>query len=538
MKRYISFLLAAIMLLTLLPVSAAADSSMTASEDMKTIIKGYESCALDAYQNDGETYYTIGYGHYGPDVYPGMHISASQANEYFEQDIKRFEKAVNSYNTKYNLNLTQNQFDALVSFTYGVGDGFLDVYPSSSWRISKYIKSGFKDANGNRIPDLEIADAMGVICSSNKKILDGLVYRRLAETNIFFFNQYLFINKYTDVSSHFVAVRIEANGGSIANGNRIVFYYNNQPYGDLPKVTRSGYNLAYWKDASGNKVTNSTVASGKIIDLTAVWTTGAVPAKYTLNVVNGTGSGSYEAGAKVQITPNQKTGYTFDHWNVSGGTVSTENGKYYITMPKNNVTATAYYTHTCAYGDNCPSKKFKDVQPDFWAHDSIGFVVSEGLFYGTDSDKFSPGLTMTRGMLITVLYRLAGNPAVEGIENPFTDVKEDAYYCMPILWAHSKHIANGYDDETFRPNQELTREQLATFLHRYANNMGFDTSNYTDLGKYADARSVSEFARESMCWAVGEGIIKGTTTTTLSPTKSASRAEVATMIMRFAGGAL
>ena len=130
------------------------------------------------------------------------------------------------------------------------------------------------------------------------------------------------------------------------------------------------------------------------------------------------------------------------------------------------------------------------------------------------------------------------SPDIGEIENPFTDVAEDAYYYKPILWAHTKHIANGYADETFRPGQELTREQLATFLHRYANNMGFDTNKYTDLGKFNDAKNVSEFARESMCWAVSEGIINGTTTTTLSPTKSASRAEVATMIMRFAGGAL
>lgn len=529
MKRYISFLLAALMLLTLLPVSAAADSSMTASDNVKLMIKSYEGCKLTAYILPNESNYTIGYGHSGPDVYAGMTITQAQAEAYFEQDIRTFENTVNKYNTEYKLNLTQGQFDALVSITYNFGAYWVEYY-KDSWRLARYVANGFKDSSGNKLSDLEIADAMAVLCSSGGTILNGLLKRRLCEANMFFYNEYR-----TDWS-HFCAVIFDRKCSP--NGNRVAVYYSNLPYGNLPSPTNGNMRLAYWQDSNGNKITNSTIATSMVLNVSAVWTTTPAPAKYTLNVVNGTGSGSYEAGAKVQITPNQKTGYTFDHWNVSGGTVSKENGKYYITMPKNNVTATAFYSHTCTYGDNCPAKKFTDIQPDFWAHDSVGFVVSEGLFNGTAPNKFSPSLTMTRGMLITVLYRLAGSPEIEGIENPFKDVKEDAYYYAPILWAHSKHIANGYADETFRPNQELTREQLATFLHRYANNMGFDTNSYTDLGKFNDAKNVSEFARESMCWAVGEGIINGTTPTTLSPTKSASRAEVATMIMRFAGGAL
>lgn len=529
MKRYISFLLAAVMLLTLLPVSAAADSSMTASDNIKLIIKSYEGCRLTAYILPNESNYTIGWGHSDPSIYAGQTITQEEADALFEEDIKIFEDAVNGYNTKYKLNLTQSQFDALISITYNFGAYWVEYY-KDSWRLAKYVANGFKDSNGNKIPELEIADAMAVLCSSGGDILPGLIKRRLCEANLFFYNEYR-----TD-SSHFCAVVFDRKCSP--SGNRLAVYYSGQPYGNLPSPTNGSQRLDYWEDSDGNKITNSTVATSMVISVTPVWTSSAAPATYKLTVVNGTGSGSYKAGEKIRIAPNQKTGYTFDHWEVSGGTVKTENGKYYITMPKNAVTATAVYSHNCEYGDNCPAKQFKDINEDFWAHDSIGFVVSEGLFNGTAQGKFSPGLTMTRGMLITVLYRLAGSPDVEGLDNPFTDVPADSYYCAPILWAHSKHIANGYQDETFRPENQLTREQLATFLHRYANNMGFDTNNYADLDKYSDAKSVSEFARESMCWAVGEGIIKGVTETTLCPTKSATRAEVATMVMRFAGGAL
>lgn len=457
MKRYISFLLAAVMLLTLLPVSAAADSSMTASENIKLIIKSYEGCRLTAYILPNESNYTIGWGHSDPTVYAGQKITQEKADELFEEDIKVFEDAVNGYNTKYKLNLTQSQFDALISITYNFGSYWVEYY-KDSWRLAKYVANGFKDSNGNKIPELEIADAMAVLCSSGGDILPGLLKRRLCEANLFFYNEYR-----TD-SSHFCAVVFDRKCSP--SGNRLAVYYSGQPYGSLPSPTNGSQRLDYWEDSDGNKITDSTVATSMVISVTAV------------------------------------------------------------------------FRHSCEYGDFCPAKQFTDIKENFWAHDSIGFVVSEGLFNGTGQGKFSPGLTMTRGMLITVLYRLAGSPDVEGLDNPFTDVPADSYYCAPILWAHSKHIANGYQDETFRPENQLTREQLATFLHRYANNMGFDTNNYADLDKYSDAKSVSEFARESMCWAVGEGIIKGVTETTLCPTKSATRAEVATMVMRFAGGAL
>lgn len=462
MKRYISILLALVMMFTLFPFAAAADSNMQASENVKLTIKSYEGCRLTAYKLPGEDNWTIGWGHSGPDVSEGMTISETRAEELFNSDIKVFEESVNRWNDQYNLNLSQNQFDALVSITYNFGSHWVEY--NKSWRLANYVQSGFKDASGNRLPDLEIADAFGVLCSSAGSILPGLITRRINEAEIFLYGNY------STENTHFVYAILNPNGGTLTSGNRVAIFYKDQPYGSLPAaVSASGQAPSYWAETDENgkpvtPITASTIAN-KNRSLIAVW---------------------------------------------NGG---------------------------CALGDNCPSKKFTDITPDFWAHDAIDYVVSNNMFNGTTGTTFSPGVVMSRGMLVTVLYRLEGSPDVSGIENPFSDLADNAYHDA-ILWASDNRIANGWQDGTFGANGTLTREQLAVFLHRYANYKGYDTNNYSDIGGFSDAKDVGEFARESMCWAVGEGIINGTTATTLSPKTGANRAQVATMMMRFTGGML
>ena len=532
MKRYISILLVLVMLLTLFPVSAAAGSELKASDNVKLTIKNYEGCSLTAYKaHKSEEYYTIGWGHYGPDVKEGMTITQAQADALFDEDIKAFESAVNRWNDKYALNLTQNQFDALFSATYNLGTGWVEYYAQKGYRLAKYVQSGFKDSNGNPLPELEIADAFGVLCSAGNEILPGLIKRRINEAEIFLYGNY------STENTQFVYTKLDANGGTLTNGNRVAIFCKNQPYGSLPAVTRSGYNLNYWQAADGSRITNASIADVSR-DLTAIWTTGPVDPTYTLTVTGGSGSGSYAAGTLVRLVPVENEGYTFDRWEVSGASVILgSDGYYYVMMPANNVTVTAIFHNRCVYGDNCPSRYFTDVSADFWAHDAIDHVVSNGMFKGTTNTTFSPGTVMTRGMIVTVLYRLDGSPDVSGFDNPFSDLEDNAYHDA-ILWGSHNRIANGYSDGAFRANDPLPREQLAVFLHRFANYKGYDTNVYSDIGRFSDASDVGEFARESMCWAVGEGIINGTTSTTLSPKLGANRAQVATMLMRFTGGTL
>ena len=175
---------------------------------------------------------------------------------------------------------------------------------------------------------------------------------------------------------------------------------------------------------------------------------------------------------------------------------------------------------------------FADVAKDAWYYDAVLFAVTHGLFEGTGGDKFSPDAAMTRAMLVTVLYRLAGSPSVSGT-NTFADVENGQWYTDAIIWANQNGIVTGYDNGLFGTNDNITREQMAAILYRYAEYQGYDISAEGDLSDYSDAESVSTWAEAAMGWASAEGLITGVTETTLSPSGSATRAQVATILMRF-----
>ena len=176
---------------------------------------------------------------------------------------------------------------------------------------------------------------------------------------------------------------------------------------------------------------------------------------------------------------------------------------------------------------------FTDVAAGDWYYEAVQFVVSRGLFEGTGSGLFSPDASMTRAMLVTVLYRLAGSPSVTG-SNDFPDVQSGQWYTKAVLWADQNGIVTGYDDGRFGTSDNITREQIAAILYRYARYMSYDTGATTDFAGYTDAGSVSDWAGAAMRWANAEGFITGRTSTTLVPGGFASRAEVAAILMRFA----
>ncbi len=177
------------------------------------------------------------------------------------------------------------------------------------------------------------------------------------------------------------------------------------------------------------------------------------------------------------------------------------------------------------------SRVFTDVtyaNTGSWSADSVDFMYANGLIYGTGKNKFNPNGTMTRGDLVLILYRLAGEPSVSSIKNPFTDIKSSDYYYKAVLWAYANNVVNGTGGSTFSPKAAVTREQLATILHRYSGS----PSSSIRLGSFTDASSVSSYATNAMKWAVGKGIITGSGTK-LDPRSSATRAQVAAMLHRY-----
>lgn len=175
---------------------------------------------------------------------------------------------------------------------------------------------------------------------------------------------------------------------------------------------------------------------------------------------------------------------------------------------------------------------FTDIS-GHWALDTIGYVYNNGLFAGTSDTTFSPDVAMTRAMLVTALYRLDGSPAAI-TANTFTDVKSGIWYTDAVEWAAKNKIVDGYGGGLFGANDSVTREQMAAVLYRYANFKQYDTTQGgMAIREYEDYAKISDWALSAMGWANAAGLIKGRTTTTLVPTGMATRAEVATILMRF-----
>lgn len=178
---------------------------------------------------------------------------------------------------------------------------------------------------------------------------------------------------------------------------------------------------------------------------------------------------------------------------------------------------------------------FTDVPESEWYHEAVSYVYNSTprLMNGTGDTTFSPGDTTTRGMIVTILWRLEGSPVVNYLM-PFTDVDQGVWYAEAVRWAASERIVNGYPEGVFLPEDPITREQMATILWNYAKYKGYDVSGKTDLSAvFTDAQQVSGYAWDAIAWANHEKLINGMTDTILQPQGSAIRAQVAAILMRF-----
>lgn len=201
----------------------------------------------------------------------------------------------------------------------------------------------------------------------------------------------------------------------------------------------------------------------------------------------------------------------------------------YITSELKGVVSQAQYGET---DNRIHTISYNDVKAGDWYANAVNYVTLTGLMNGT-GDGFSPNLAINRGMMVTVLYRMAGSPEVTA-ENPFTDVPADTWYTDAVIWASENGITAGTSETTFSPTNSLTREQLATFFYRFADFENPDPIEITgELTGFTDADQVASYATDAMKWAIGEGLISGTTETTLSPKATATRAQVATILMRY-----
>ncbi len=244
---------------------------------------------------------------------------------------------------------------------------------------------------------------------------------------------------------------------------------------------------------------------------------------------------SCQCGASYTANPTAPLGHSWDEGTVTRPPTQSESGvkSYLCTLCGLTMTVTVPALGGC---ENCPSGSFTDVpEPGHWAHAGIDFVLQEGLFRGMSEDAFAPEEAMTRAMLVTVLWRHAGSPSREACD--FTDVPVDEWYSQAVAWAEAEGIVKGMGDGSFAPQGKITREQLATILHRYCGNPTPDAAE--DLSLFPDEAQVSDYARQALSWAVSQGLIRGMEEagqSYLVPQGSATRAQVATILQRLLQG--
>ena len=221
-----------------------------------------------------------------------------------------------------------------------------------------------------------------------------------------------------------------------------------------------------------------------------------------------------------------KSGATFEGWYADKGLTKK------ITSVKLDANTTVYAKWTEAPVSGLP---FGDVKTADWFYNDVKYVYEKGMMAGTAADVFAPNATTTRAMIVTILYRLEGSPAVTGT-SAFVDVPAGQWYTDAVNWAAANQIVKGTSATTFAPNDSITREQMAAILYRYAQYKGYDVTKKADLSGYSDNGQVSAYAKDALAWANAAKLINGVTNTTLAPQGNATRAQVSAILHRFCDG--
>lgn len=243
-------------------------------------------------------------------------------------------------------------------------------------------------------------------------------------------------------------------------------------------------------------------------------------------------------GDDVTITVSPDEAYLLDELTVTANGKEVEvkdngDGTYTFKMPSSDAKIVVTFAEDPDWEPEPeePAMPFTDVNEGDWFYDVVRYAYDNGLMTGVSATEFAPNQTTTRGMIVSMLARLEGVTSAE--DAGFADVAANDWYATAVNWAASVGVVNGYEDNTFRPNAPITREQMAAILYNYADYKGYDVSARADLSDYADAASISSWAEDVLAWANAEGLINGMTATTIDPQGATTRAQTAAMFERF-----
>ena len=335
-----------------------------------------------------------------------------------------------------------------------------------------------------------------------------------------------------------VTVTFDSQGGSQVPSQDITV---GEPVSQPDDPTRTGYRfLGWYTAATGGARWDFTQPVTGDQTLYAQWAY-LPPAnpnyKITLgDTENGTVTVNPTAakeGTTVTITPVPDAGYQVGTVSVTdrfGQAVAVDqqaDGTYTFVMPDGQVTVEVTFLQ-----GEAPDLPFSDVTESDWFYDAVTYAYENGLMDGVGAGLFAPNSETTRAQLVTILYRLAGQPAPSG-DSGFSDVETGTWYTDAVAWAAQNGIVNGVSDTQFAPGDDITREQLAVILYRYATYQGYDVSQRADLSGFVDAGTISTYAQEALSWANAQGLVLGFEDDSLRPQGNASRAQIAAVLMRF-----
>lgn len=294
------------------------------------------------------------------------------------------------------------------------------------------------------------------------------------------------------VATCFVTVHIESSSSGTSGGG------SSSPATPTPHLITTGET-----DSGTIIISHKTASKGETVTITAVPDDG-----FMLETL----SASDKNGNKIQLTKETDTNYTFK-------------------MPASQVKVSATFTEIVVEPE-LVALPFGDIPLSAWYYEAVKYVYSNHLMQGTAETTFSPDEEMSRAMIATVLYRLENTPVSTG-NAFFSDVETNEWYTDAIRWAAQNNVITGYGNNRFGPMDSVTREQLAVILYNYTVSKGISAEAAGDLSAFSDAKATSDWAEEAMSWAVGVGLLSGKGNATLDPTGTATRAEVAQMLMNY-----
>ena len=540
MKRIVCLLIAVVMMLTLIPVSAqaaqmdgedvildygtfagetgsqsvelmasasekvfemadiangAAYQQMSPSQKIIDVIKDFEGFRSKAYWDKSQ--WTYGYGSRAPGS--GATISKAEAERLLVKVLKEnYGKTVNDFCKKNGKQPTQQQFDALLDLTYNVG---------GSWTTGASVTNVVL----NPTKALDIVKGFGAWCRSGGGVSYVHVNRRIREALIYMYGEYYLAYGNQDCKSdlkvvgnddlpHFKAVIFKTNSGKLENGKTdyAAYYPVGQYYGSFIDAERSGYTLVGWKIT---KRSNDSVSNGgrisiwnkveENLELTAVWE-------------KGTFTVAPEEPPVDYVDPTEPTEPEMEE------------------LPEVEIDM-----------DRLP---FEDVPENAWFRDAVSYVYRNEFMNGTSSTTFDPAGSMTRGMLVTVLYRIDGSMPVSDEERACFEDIGGAYYTDAVAWAYSNGIVNGVSATKFDPNRIVTRQEAVTIFYRYCvdyNLLGMESC--MELNGFQDCEQIAGFAVDAFTWAVATGLVEGSESADgcyLNPVANLNRAQAAILLQR------